>query len=349
MHRWAACPGSVALCAGVPGRSSVHADEGTKAHEVAACRLLGKSYTTPPDMEQWNAIDVYVQYCNSLPVFTASWVEQRFDISKLYPEGPNLFGTADFCGFEAQSKMLHVVDYKHGAGVPVEVKGNQQLRYYALGALLTLKVPARKVRMTIVQPRCPHPDGPIRSEDIDVIDLLDFASDLVEAVKATEDPAARLVAGVHCRWCPASAICPERKLVAFTAVQKDFKASPTVLADVLERIDEIEAWCKSVRAYAYDEAQAGRSPPGWKLVDKRPVRSFVDPEQARAWLLSKGFARNEIYEEPNLKSPAQIEKITRMTADLRAEMTEIVKKESSGTKLVKEEDPSPATSMFTPV
>ena len=37
--RWKLCPGSVALSYNEPDSSSVHADYGTAAHELAACCL----------------------------------------------------------------------------------------------------------------------------------------------------------------------------------------------------------------------------------------------------------------------------------------------------------------------
>ena len=117
---------------------------------------------------------------------------------------------------------LSVIDLKYGAGVPVEVEDNPQLLYYGLGALLANKQwKPHEVEVVIVQPRCPHPDGPVRSQVLQVVDLLEFAADLVEAVKRTEEASeqhatldtlnwmrAYLNPGDHCRWCPAAAICP---------------------------------------------------------------------------------------------------------------------------------------------
>ena len=43
MYRWSKCPGSVRLCEGIKSVSSVYADEGTRAHELAASLLGAQS------------------------------------------------------------------------------------------------------------------------------------------------------------------------------------------------------------------------------------------------------------------------------------------------------------------
>ena len=57
-------------------------------------------------------------------------IEQKVDFSKYVPDG---FGTAD-CLIVSDG-VVHIVDYKNGAGVLVEIQDNPQLKCYALGAL----------------------------------------------------------------------------------------------------------------------------------------------------------------------------------------------------------------------
>jgi hypothetical protein len=108
-------------------------------------------------------------------------VEQRVAVST------EVYGTADAIVWQPAKKRLHVVDLKYGAGVAVNVIGNLQLKIYALAALLTMNYDAQEVVVTIVQPRCPHPDGPIRSATYDAVDLLEFFADLEDAVKRVEE------------------------------------------------------------------------------------------------------------------------------------------------------------------
>ncbi|MEK4103136.1 DUF2800 domain-containing protein [Paenibacillus sp. FSL R10-2791] len=77
-------------------------------------------------------------------------IEQRLDFSK-YVEGG--FGTGD-CVLISDG-TLHIVDYKHGQGVLVEVEDNPQMMLYALGALEIFDgiYNIDSVSMTIYQPR----------------------------------------------------------------------------------------------------------------------------------------------------------------------------------------------------
>lgn len=212
MYRWAACPGSVRLCADIHNYESSYAAEGSDAHALAAyllthgreaknlvgclMHLEGREFFVSQDMA--DAVDIYCDAVEATP--GTLHIEKKFDLSSVYP---GCFGTADAVKWDDKTKTLTVMDYKHGAGTPVAVKGNVQLRYYATGALLALGYPAEKVKLVIVQPRCKHADGVIRSEIIDALDLLDFCADLVAAAKATEEPNAPLVSGSHCFFCPA--------------------------------------------------------------------------------------------------------------------------------------------------
>lgn len=337
MSRWSACPASVRLSKDMPNTSSKYAEEGTRAHELAEKLITDPEKVSiyKDDPEMIEAVFTYVEAFDEAKKGAEFWkVEQRFDLSNLHP---GLFGTADGVIYHKKSKTLQVWDYKHGAGLAVEVKGNKQLRYYGLGALLALKVPCTKVELVIVQPRCYHADGPVRREVLDVMELMDFAADLIEAAKATEDPNAPIVPGDHCRFCPASPVCPALHDKAVTAAQSEFTPAaaydPAHLSNTLDLLPAIEAWVKSVREFAYREAEAGKDIPNYKLVPKRATRKWKDKEQVERVLLTEfGLNYVEMNEEPKLKSPAQIEKMVGKEGKKRLE--ELVVKESSGSTLV---------------
>jgi len=349
-HRWRACPGSIREIKKAPPQvSSVYADEGTRAHEMAADWLTGKgpNAKNSTEYEMMEAVDVYVTYIKELCQAGKEnqlLVEHRFDLSKLYPM---LYGTADAVIWKPGIKELEVVDYKHGQGVPVDVVENEQLQYYALGALLSLpNLRVSEVKITIVQPRCFHVDGPIRSWSIPALELLDFAADLVDAAKATEKPDASLKSGDHCRFCPASAQCPELSKKALETAKEVFTPAlsydPQKLSDTLHALPQIESWIKSVREFAYNEANKGKCPPGWKLVAKRAMRRWmgeVTPE-----LLNKNFgiSVHQLVTEPELKSPAQVEKFC--TKEQKTKLAKYMISESSGTTLVEEADGRPPVS-----
>jgi len=355
MYRWAACPGSVRQSAGIPNVASAYADEGSDAHALAAyclsegkdpmsyrgmkMHLEGREFLVTQDMAE--AVAVYVEAVRDTP--GKRHIETKFDLSSVHP---GCFGTADAVIWDKKEKILTVMDYKHGAGIPVNVKGNPQLRYYALGALLGLKYPAAKVKLVIVQPRCEHPDGPVRDDDMDALDLLDFCADLVNYAKATEAPDAPLKPGEHCRFCPAGKAnaCPEIKnkaqAIAKTVFTPMQSYDPAELARCLDARETVKAWLKNLDEFAYAEAEAGRCPPGYKLVEKVARRKWRD--EAEVIAAAGENNRHAIFEEPKLKSPAQLEKI--VTKDWVAKFTV---KESSGHVLVEESDKRPAVTRLT--
>ena len=353
MHRWAKCPGSVRLSEGIEGAPSIYAAEGTVAHSIGAecleknigtVSFLGRVYEQEGFQievteEMLDAVDVYLYAVRSEATkSTDRLVEHKFHLKKVHPD---LYGTADCVQYHPAEKLLQVYDYKHGAGVPVEVKDNEQLKYYALGALLSSGKPAAEIEMIIVQPRCNHPDGLIRRHKISALDLLEFSADLLDAVKRTEAPNAGLLAGDHCRWCKAAAVCPELKNKALRNAQKEFEPllpyDPAELAASLDQLPAIEAWCESVRKFAYGEATHGRFPPGYKLVEKRANRKWIDEHSAELGLQAAGLAESEMFKERELRSPAQIEK-TLGKKNAEAVLAPLTKKESSGTTLVHDSD-----------
>lgn len=210
MHRWAVCPGSVRLSEGLPNTAGVAAQEGSAAHELVSLameRAFSEGVSTLTIMKKTvEAVNVYSSYIESIRGENPYHIEHGFDLSSVHPM---LYGTGDFVMFDISTRTLHVIDYKHGEGVPVEVKNNKQLQYYALGALLTLPYKPTHVQMTIVQPRIYHPEGPIRSWRVPAIHFIDFEADLIDAAKATEKKNAKIVAGSHCIFCPAKSICKE--------------------------------------------------------------------------------------------------------------------------------------------
>ncbi len=338
------CPGSVKLCQNIEKTTSVYADEGTKAHTQAYAMLMNQPRIELENPEDQAAVELYVDYIDSCgdPRDTQRiWrrLEERFDLTKYYP---NLYGTADAIFYWYGSKKLRVVDYKHGAGVPVEAKENPQLMYYGLGAMHALNLPVSQIELVIVQPRCHHVDGPIRSWTTGPERLLDFVADLIDDAKATEDPNAALNPGDHCRWCPAKPTCPALREKSLALAKQSFSSltpyDPSLLSSTLSMLFTIETWVKGVREFAYREAEQGRCPPGWKLVDKRATRKW------REGLDTDNLARNLAIKPPELfetkiRSPAQIEKI--LSKEALNVFDQFVTKESSGKTLVQTSDKRP--------
>lgn len=348
MHRWANCPGSVRLSKDIPSKTSIYAEEGTQAHELAAKILLKEKHdvSTFSD-EDLDAVMTYVDHVRDLiSKGTHHFIEQKFSLEEFHP---NLFGTSDAIVYDAKSRSLVVVDYKHGKGIPVEVKNNPQLMYYALGALKTLNKPCESIWMTIVQPRCFHVEGAVRSQHITPWDLLEFANDLVDFAKATEKEDAPLIPGHYCRFCPAANICPALETKVKEAVKLEFEVFKEDPVEVIQHLDInklsnalsliplLKSWISNVEDTANFIAKSVKIP-GFKMVDKRGSRKWINEEQVIEFLKSQKLNEEDIYKK-DLKSPAQIEKI--LTKENKKLLTEFVMIESSGTTLVSDEDKRP--------
>jgi hypothetical protein len=292
-------------------------------------------------------------------------VEHRFHLKELHSD---LFGTSDAIVWNPDTRTLHVFDLKYGAGVAVEVEENPQLMYYALGALLETKYPAKRISMTIVQPRCDHRDGPVRSKEIGVVDLVDWSADLMDAVEAVEQansdfdrigktlPVVEwetdyLLQGDHCRFCLANSIdpatldyrCPikrgQRQEAAKMAFVPAAGYDPKALAELLPKLDVLEAYVKHVREFAYAEAEKGHDIPQWKLVEKRATRKWRDPDSVVGELMTLGLPEEDLVESKP-KTPAAVEKL--LSKEQRSILDDLCIKESSGHTLVPETDKRPA-------
>jgi hypothetical protein len=350
------CPGSVRLSEGLPNIESEYAKEGTFAHLVGSTILenyfYGKKAPVPDcSKEMLDAVMVYVNFIKKevlssadLPKKEHILIEHRFNLEAIHP---GLFGTGDAVIYFPGRKKLMVVDYKHGAGIAVDVEENLQLQYYGLGAMLSTGFPVETVELVIVQPRCEHEDGQIRRWEFSAVDIIDFSADLADDAAATADPAAPLNPGKHCRFCPAAPVkCPAIKEKAQALATIEFKKEvaydPAMLAHALQLAQAAEGWISKVHEFAYGEAMHGRLPPGWKLVAKRATRKWAKAEEEIVTYMGAATKKDieEFYEAPKLKTPAQMEKLCnkQVGEGLRQMMVSV----SSGYNLVPESDPRSA-------
>jgi len=348
--RWKACPGSVKLSEGLEGQESPESIQGSRAHELGAIWIKNNSCPTRKfeDLEQedFEAVEVYVDFVNGLlggrnDANTHYWIEPRFDISNIYP---GLYGTADFVCYSSRYEKLVVVDYKHGAGLPVEVKANSQLQYYGVAALLELGLPVKSVELVIVQPRCQHPEGPVRKWQTSPKALKDFLDQLVADAKRTEAPDAELSVGDWCRFCPAAPVnCPAVREKSIALGKEYFGPTipyvPEKLSEVLRMLPVMESWIKNVKKFAEYEAQSGRIPPGFKIVSKRPMRKWKEGWTGERLAQEFGLKPPFMFDQ-KIKTPAQVEKM--ITKDMRPKVEGLIDRISSGYKLVEDTDPENA-------
>jgi hypothetical protein len=366
-----ACPGSVRMETGLPDRETAYAREGTVAHELAqlcidshvdAAHYIGKPGhvaagsvfdTIIVDEEMADGVQAYLDYVFSPPFkgYEKSF-ETHVSLAHFGIEGME-GGTADALLYSAVHRHLVVADFKYGRGIAIEPKENPQAMSYALGAAERYhNRGVSLVTVAIIQPRAPHPRGPVREWTANVADLAEFATALVAAAKATQVPTAPLVPGEWCKFCKAAPVCPALREKALTEAMADFDEqspppepttlTPHQLAGVLAEVDFIEMWCRRVREFAHAEATEGRCPPGWKLVAKRANRKWREDDEAAAALIAI-VAEEELYTR-KLVSPAQVERFVpgRNKAERAKFLSPLVIKESTGTVLAPSDDPRAA-------
>ena len=288
-YRIKECPGSVALCEQAPPEPpSPYAEEGTKAHEHME-RLMIRTRasdwdTVPEDMRPH--LRVFTDYVDEVlkeGVFEMQ-VEARLEI----PGIPGAGGTVDCLLVDKRNGRIEVIDLKYGQGVIVEVDESPQLKQYALAAVMNLKPPEDwKVRITIIQPRAQHHEGPIRSVDMTAGDLYEFSLEVFDMVEKASKPNAPRNPGSWCNWCQARTICPEIQELAARTCRDDFsditQITPDIGNDLMfpDRIGDIltagviiKRWLSSVEKLAINRLQAGEEIPGWKLVAQKPTRKW---------------------------------------------------------------------------
>lgn len=326
---WLNCPGSVEAQEGLPGRTSAHAEEGTAAHQLAercgeagfhADRFLGETIEVRPGVtfevtrEMVDAVDLYLETVRRdyRPGDTLAW-ERRYPLPFL---PGSQFGTSDATRYSPATKTLSVYDFKYGQGVVVDVVENTQGLCYAGGAAFEVGGPLEWVEIVIVQPRAYHADGPVRRWRISAVEFFERIGKLREGAERALSPGAERDAGKWCRWCRAAATCSTLSAFAEAEARTIFGESPVdpdtldaeQLGTLLAKASVIRSWIDAVEDHVFAKLTAGEAVPGWKLVEKRPRRQWIDADKAAADLRAAGLPDDEIYTKAII-SPAVAEKV----------------------------------------
>ncbi len=350
-YRWLACPPSAMKCAKLPDVSSEYARQGTDAHtlcEYKVKKALGEDVKNPTEdltfyneeMEEcateyaqfvMESLASAKQYCKD-PIIM---VEQRLDFSKWVPGG---FGTGD-CVIVADDTLM-IIDFKYGLGVLVEAEKNPQMMCYALGALNLFDgiYDIKRVTMTIFQPRREN----ISTAAMSRADLLHWADTVLKpAAELAAKGGGEYKAGDHCRFCKIKAICRKRAEYNLELARYDF-AKPSTLEDeeieiILSKADELVNWTSEVKEYALQQALGGKSWNGWKLVEGRSNRRYVN-EDAVADVVEK--AGYDPYEKKLLGITAMTKQLGKKKFDEL--LNGLVEKPQGKPVLVPDSDKRPA-------
>lgn len=353
-EKWMRCPGQPREAAlHADDRTNVHAAEGTAYHELAAeCLTIGakaKKYLGQEvsadgfkftvDEDGAGHLQTYLDHCRSLIA-----PGDEYGIEERLRYNDDLWGTADFWCYQKKDRALHIVDLKFGRGVVVEAEDNLQLLTYALMAWRQFhNRGVDKLVITIVQPRAAGPA--VKVHEIDPLDAFEFETTLLAALEAISDPKAPLVAGAHCKWCPAAATCEALADYSKAAAKRKLleKDAENLAANLLH-IDGMKAWIAAVEEAAYALANRGVAIPGHKLIAKRATKKWRDEDNLRAELEAKGYKVAD-FQKTTWLTPAQA--IKKLEKDDRNMLDGVIDASSSGTKLVQESDPGKPVEVMT--
>jgi hypothetical protein len=177
---------------------------------------------------------------------------------------------------------------------------------------------------------------------VDREDVEAFRDLLVKTIVKSNAPKPIYAEGSHCRWCRAKPKCPQLLKKAVDAVQhKPTEMDVTHLADAMELAKTMEHWCKEVFAHAKDLMDEGTHIPGYKLVEGRKTRNWVDEEEIEKFLRAKKILVREMF-PAKIVSPAQAEKVMKKHNKDPKVLADFIISKSSGTSIAPEDDKRPA-------
>ena len=312
-ERWMSCPASLIrsrMLGDAENSESRAAAEGTLAHAIAEQKLRAGYEDIKPatvksritklkkthlwegeplykrDME--DCTDDYVSYIGGIYNQLRSpriLIEKKV---RMDPISTEMYGTCD-CAILADD-VLHVIDYKHGINVAVDVTDNPQAKLYAYGVLCDKTVQMlyspQRIVLHIVQPR----NGGTSSWEIGVDDLLAWIEGEVKPVVngiLSGGLANEWHAAEHCQFCPYNGKCKEmyKEGIGENAGVVPEDADPAMMNDeelghALTRCKLLEMFASRAKKEAEKRIRENRSIPGWDMYRGRSTRSFIDVDAA---------------------------------------------------------------------
>lgn len=204
--------------------------------------------------------------------------------------------------YEVCNDHIFIVDYKYGKGVLVDAEENIQMRIYALAVYLENQFcfdfpPSTTVTTVIYQPRA----GAIKREDITLKDLLKWAVSLKKRATLALKGKGEYCAGAHCRFCSVKEQCKARAEQNLQ-IEQYGQSPPELLTmeditDILRRTATLKSWITDVESFAQTEALRGTKFEGFKLVEGRANRKWINEEEVAARLVFCGYSDDEIYQK----------------------------------------------------
>ena len=318
-ERWMNCPGSTALARAIGPTDDVddpdYRRDGVMAHEIAALCLkdnvdcwevMGGFPMLTSEMGA--AVQVYLDFVRALPPGGQTFIEHRVHLPEFHPQ---FYGTVDFA-LVNRDKGVHVVDYKHGEGIAVEVTRNPQLMYYAYGFVAEDDQYSDEewIKITIVQPRMPwHHDGIIRTWETKIGEVRHWAREVLRPAMEHAHEGGEFQLGEWCRFCPAKLLCPAMRQAVIEVNDNAAitELSEEELAYYYKRTAAVKMFIKAIDERVFRIMSDGKAGEALKAVAKL-VRKRTD----RVWKEGapiEAVLGKAAWSEPKLVSPAVAEKL----------------------------------------
>ena len=285
--KWLNCAGALNAEKNYQDTTSIYAEEGTTAHEVAdLClknRTKAKVYLNKTinkmvvndDMVKY--VQEYINYVLSFEnIETSLLTEERVDFSSV---APNAFGTMDSAVINHKDKSCHIFDLKYGMGELVTAKENTQAQLYAIGLLKKFEY-LEKFTIHIVQPRKFNFD----SWEITTKDLIDFGEFVAERATMSLSINAKRTAGEkQCRWCKARFDCKALYDYTTSMIADEFEDLKDIDINVITNEDKrklldnkklIIKYIENIESNVYSKLSNGEQFNGYKLVAGRASRTW---------------------------------------------------------------------------
>lgn len=308
-HRWMKCPASIRHNDTAPKSSSPYARDGDEAHILFTWAVSNRVRDAHVALEQLRfpmiyRVDTEEERLASVQVA----LDYVFDLLDNFPDAiayvetlvqfpsrvtKDAWGRSDVFIYVQSMQWLYVIDYKHGAGIDVEVVDNIQVGMYATSVLEFMHNPnIGDVTTVIIQPRSFNAEGPIRCDTKSADYYRTFFRDTIDhAIAECEKKDAPFKPGKEqCKFCPGKATCPALEAEALKVVNTTFASVKDVVETALPEVTGLSVdrlafiktaapllrgWLDAVDDIAFVHAVNGNEIPGYKIVAGVSRRKFI--------------------------------------------------------------------------
>jgi hypothetical protein len=347
--RWLACPGYALVAhaaSAIPEPIAEEVDLGTRAHAVLHwiggqapvegiwdVDLHGPRPTGDPSgwlpSDQYNdLIDIW-DNISDYAVLGGFVIRQEVPLTLPFDAGYTMPMTSDIV--MVSDTDLVVIDYKHGAGKYVQVRGNPQIGLYAAAARRVY--PGRRISGCIIQPRVAQSDG-------EVIHFAHLSSDYLDnlekcanaAIIRAHNPMPDFTPGPHCQMCPGlRGFCPAmiRRLLELAAIRAD--GGDGIIGTMPWWILDADKWLpqlvERIRDTALSTIESGGTVPGWTIEEKPGRSEWVDKMLTPDLLMGRlGVERDVVMKKHETVSVITITDATKLAKSKKVDILDLINK-----------------------